>query len=72
MPRQERDTNVKSVLVQVPSQICERLRSVTEPVQEKNRLGVSGAQVDRTRAGNYVFYGTWIEFRAASLLEPTQ
>jgi hypothetical protein len=55
--RQERDTNVISVLAQVLSEIRQCLRSITESVQEKNRLSVPGAQDDWTRAWNYVVDG---------------
>jgi hypothetical protein len=56
MPWQERNTHVKISPGQIPGEICERLRRITETVQEQDRPRVAGAQVDWACAWNNVCY----------------
>ena len=45
MAWEQGDANVERPLVQVPGEVCQRLRCVAETVQEKNPPLVAGAQI---------------------------
>lgn len=66
MARQQRYANVKSPLVQIASEIVERLGCITEAMQEKNRPRVIGAQVDEACAWNFACYWSSIGIRACA------
>ena len=56
MARQQRSAHIEPPLVKIPGEICQRLRCVAETVEEKHPHRIAGAQVDWTRALNYVCY----------------
>lgn len=64
MTRQQRYANVKSLRVQVVGEIAERLRRITEAMQEKDRPRVIGAQVNEACTWNFACYWSSIGIRA--------
>ena len=56
VPRKKRSTNVISVLVEMLSEMDERLRRVAEAMQEKYRPRIACAQMYRACTRNYVCY----------------